>query len=127
MGEGESAFASVNHPVRFGVVTPDSRTFSGCPLIDRCSARRGGGPMAESEVPESGSGKTTAIAVLERAAGSLLVPEMVAAAGERAARMSYLPGDRDHRLSAQRRPARIRPADGGARKRPHDQALRPPQ
>jgi site-specific recombinase XerD len=42
--------------------------------------------MAGSEVPDNASGTTTEIAVLEPAAGSMLVPAMVATAGERAAR-----------------------------------------
>jgi hypothetical protein len=42
--------------------------------------------MAEFEVPENGLGTTTAIAILDPAAGSVLLPAMVAAAGERAAR-----------------------------------------
>ena len=41
--------------------------------------------MAESEAPDEGLGKTTEVAILEPAAGSMLVPAMVAAAGERAA------------------------------------------
>ena len=41
--------------------------------------------MTEFEVPDSGSGKTTAIAILDPASGSMPVPAMVAAAGERAA------------------------------------------
>jgi site-specific recombinase XerD len=40
--------------------------------------------MSESELPDNGSEQTTAIAILEPAAGSMLVPTMVAAAGERA-------------------------------------------
>ena len=43
------------------------------------------------------------------------------------ARLPYVPGDRHHRLSAQRRTAGIRAADGGARERAHDQALRSAQ
>jgi len=35
-------------------------------------------------VPDNGLGKTTEVAILEPAAGSMLVPAMVAAAGERA-------------------------------------------
>jgi site-specific recombinase XerD len=42
--------------------------------------------MAESELPDNGPETTTAIAVLEPAAGTMLVPAMVAAAGEHAAR-----------------------------------------
>ena len=42
--------------------------------------------MAESELPDNGSETTTAIAILEPAVGTMLVPAMVAAAGERAAR-----------------------------------------
>ena len=37
--------------------------------------------------------------------------------------LSHVPGDRDHRLSAQRRAARIRAADGGARERAHHEVL----
>ena len=44
-----------------------------------------GGHMAESEIPDGGLGKTTEVTILEPAAGSMLVPAMVAAAGERAA------------------------------------------
>jgi site-specific recombinase XerD len=40
--------------------------------------------MAESEAPGNGLGKKTEVAILEPAAGSMLVPAMVAAAGERA-------------------------------------------
>ena len=42
--------------------------------------------MAESELPDDGPGVMTAIAMLDPATGSLPVPAMVAAAGERAAR-----------------------------------------
>jgi hypothetical protein len=42
--------------------------------------------MAKPELPDNGPGATTAIAMLDPAAGSLPVPAMVAAAGERAAR-----------------------------------------
>jgi site-specific recombinase XerD len=41
--------------------------------------------MAEPDVPDAGFGKATEVAILEPAAGSVLVPAMVAAAGERAA------------------------------------------
>lgn len=41
--------------------------------------------MPKSEVPDNGLGKTTAVAILEPAANTMLVPAMVAAAGERAA------------------------------------------
>src|SRR5271169_1673633 len=52
----------------------------------KVNRREEGGPMTETEVPDSGSGTTTAIAALDPAAGSMPVPAMVAAAGERAAR-----------------------------------------
>ena len=42
--------------------------------------------MAESEVLDNGLEMTTAITVIAPAAGSMPVPAMVAAAGERAAR-----------------------------------------
>jgi site-specific recombinase XerD len=45
--------------------------------------------MAESEVPDNGPGTTTAIAILDPAAGTMPVPAMVAAAGERAARRFF--------------------------------------
>ena len=41
--------------------------------------------MAETELPDNGLGTTTAIAVLDPAAGSMPVPAMIADAGERAA------------------------------------------
>ncbi len=41
--------------------------------------------MGESEVPDNGLGKKTEVVILEPAAGLMLVPAMVAAAGERAA------------------------------------------
>ena len=43
------------------------------------------------------------------------------------ARLPHISRDGDHRLSPQRRPARIRAADGGARKRAHHQTLRSTQ
>ena len=43
----------------------------------------------------------------------------------RADRQSHVSGDRHHRLSRQRRRARARPVNGGARESAHDQALRP--
>src|SRR4051794_39638707 len=46
---------------------------------------RGGGHMAESDAPDNGLGKKTKLVIIEPAAGSMLVPAMVAAAGERAA------------------------------------------
>jgi integrase/recombinase XerD len=42
--------------------------------------------MTESEAPDDGSGTMTAIAILEPVAGSMPVPAVVAAVGERAAR-----------------------------------------
>jgi hypothetical protein len=45
----------------------------------------------------------------------------------RADRQSHLPRDRHHRLSLQRRRARTRAGNGGAREPAHDQALRPHQ
>lgn len=41
--------------------------------------------MVESDMPDNEPGKTTEVAILEPAAGSMLVPAMVVAAGERAA------------------------------------------
>jgi len=41
--------------------------------------------MAESEAPGNGLGKKSELVILEPASGSMLVPAMVAAAGERAA------------------------------------------
>jgi hypothetical protein len=41
--------------------------------------------MAGSDIPDDALGKTTELAILEPAAGSMLVPAVVAAAGERAA------------------------------------------
>jgi hypothetical protein len=40
----------------------------------------GGGVMAETEVPDNGSGTTSAVAILAPAAGSIPVPAMGAAA-----------------------------------------------
>src|SRR5689334_21715627 len=45
----------------------------------------GGGHMAESDIPDDEPGKMTEVAIFELAAGAMLVPAMVAAAGERAA------------------------------------------
>ena len=43
------------------------------------------------------------------------------------ARLPHIPGDRHHRLLAQRRTFGVCAADGGARECAHDEALRPPQ
>src|ERR1700674_680392 len=54
-------------------------------MVQWCNTKGGGGFMAEFEAPDDVPEKTTAITIIEPAAGSMMVPAMVAAAGERAA------------------------------------------